>query len=162
MVFERVSLVRAMEQVVNTFRVVFEGDFITGIPKLLWVYKHVGIEVEIDRFGNMIVDPSFVEKQFRVSSRRRFASHSMYAYRSGLRACRRQLKLPLPSERMVTATPRLHGRERSGSMGPGVSPTKQAADRRASGARRRSSSTVTAPRNTEPQGFDGSPAETKT
>ena len=98
------------DAVVHTWRIVFEGDFITGIPKLLWVYKHLGIEVrgarsccvqcavgvwewcaertccwqvEIDRHGNMVVDPSFVEKQFRVSSRRRFASHSMYAYRCG-------------------------------------------------------------------------------
>lgn len=94
------------DAVVHTWRIVFEGDFITGIPKLLWVYKHLGIEVEIDRHGNMVVDPSFVEKQFRVSSRRRFASHSMYAYRDGLIACRKQLGLPmaLPRPRQDNAT----------------------------------------------------------
>lgn len=71
------------------FRVCFEGDVVTGFPKFLWLFKHVGHEVELDAFGNVMLDPTDIEKTFRSRTKRRFSSHSMYQYRDGLRAARR-------------------------------------------------------------------------
>lgn len=48
-----------------TFRVVNDRDVVTSIPKFLFLFKHVGQEVIIDRNGNYIFNPSFVERSMR-------------------------------------------------------------------------------------------------
>lgn len=52
-------------------------------------------QVVLDGSGNLIVDPSFVESQFRTRSKRHFASHSMLSYRNGLLLARELEGLPL-------------------------------------------------------------------
>lgn len=84
-------------QVPHSFRVVFDGDLVTAVPKFVRLYKHVGYEVEIDRLGNVIVDPSALEKHFRTPAKTSVSAHSMYAYRDGLRAARRAAGLPEPA-----------------------------------------------------------------
>lgn len=88
-------------QVPHSFRVVFDGDVVTGVPPGCRLYKHVGYEVrrwgqrtrvglhhptdtcvccdqaEVDKLGNVIVDPSMLEKHFRTPTKLRFAAHSM-------------------------------------------------------------------------------------
>lgn len=61
----------------NTFRVVVDGDIVSGVPSA-W-YKHVGTEVVVDRegAGNFICDPSFVERTFHTMARRNLSSHSL-------------------------------------------------------------------------------------
>tara|TARA_B100001741_G_C16159601_1_gene417412 strand:+ start:312 stop:587 length:276 start_codon:yes stop_codon:yes gene_type:complete len=54
-------------------------------------------QVELDKLGNIIVDPSLLEKHFRTPTKLRFGAHSMYAYRDGLRAARRGQGLPVPA-----------------------------------------------------------------
>ena len=44
------------------YRIVFDRDLITTIPKFCFAYKHVGTEILLDGAGNMIVSPTFVEK----------------------------------------------------------------------------------------------------
>lgn len=34
-------------KVPNHYRVVFDGDIVAGIPKMLWMYKHAGTEVRV-------------------------------------------------------------------------------------------------------------------
>jgi hypothetical protein len=63
---------------------VFDGDFVAGIPKFLWMFKHSGVEVVVDGLGNLIVDPSFVESKLRAGTKRSFVSHSMSSYKQGL------------------------------------------------------------------------------
>lgn len=46
-------------------------------------------QVELDMVGNIIVDPSYIEKQFRTPARYSWRAHSMYAYRDALREARR-------------------------------------------------------------------------
>eukprot|EP00656_Telonema_subtile_P054699 TRINITY_DN8235_c0_g1_i3.p1 TRINITY_DN8235_c0_g1~~TRINITY_DN8235_c0_g1_i3.p1 ORF type:complete len:446 (-),score=94.99 TRINITY_DN8235_c0_g1_i3:378-1715(-) len=69
------------------FRIVFKGDVVAGIPKLLWLFKHVEVEVEIDDEGHVLCDPSPLERSFVSASHRSAASHSMTSYEAGLRAC---------------------------------------------------------------------------
>ena len=38
----------------------------------------------MDRRGNLVVDPSFVERVFHLKQRSNLANHSMYAYQAGL------------------------------------------------------------------------------
>lgn len=63
----------------HTFRVCCDRDIITTLPKLFCLYKHAGCEVIVDRFGNFIVDPLYVEKLFR-SSRMSFQDHRLGQY----------------------------------------------------------------------------------
>jgi len=76
----------------NCFRVVVDGDIVTGIPRA-W-YKHVGTEVVVDCAGSLIVDPSFVERAFQTMAKRSLASHSLAVYRPALRSCL-QFEVPL-------------------------------------------------------------------
>jgi Lipase (class 3)/Wntless-like, transmembrane domain len=69
----------------RTFRLCFDRDIITTLPKFLCMYKHAGIEVIIDRVGNFIVDPLHVEKLFR-GSRTSFEDHRMRMYMMGMRS----------------------------------------------------------------------------
>jgi hypothetical protein len=45
-----------------SFRIVNDRDVVTTFPKMLFLYKHASQEIVIDRFGNYIFNPSFVEK----------------------------------------------------------------------------------------------------
>jgi len=47
----------------NSFRVVVDGDIVSGVPRT--GYKHAGTEIIVDAIGagSIIVDPSFVEKK---------------------------------------------------------------------------------------------------
>ena len=51
----------------ESFRVVVEGDVVTSVPKNSAGYRHAGTSVLTDSkdVGNIIVDPSFVERFFR-------------------------------------------------------------------------------------------------
>lgn len=69
-----------------SFRLVFDRDVITAVPKFLFLYKHIGLEIIIDGLGNCIMDPSWVENFFR-SSRRSIKDHQMSSYRMGIDAC---------------------------------------------------------------------------
>lgn len=67
----------------KSFRFVCDRDFITTIPKFLWLYKHVGIEILIDTHGNHLFEPSFIDKNFRFS-RSSWEDHSLVSYLKGL------------------------------------------------------------------------------
>lgn len=75
------------ERVLSTnFRVVVDGDIVTGVPIPSLGYKHGGTEVIIDAIGagSIIVDPSFVERQLRTQSKSSVRVHSLLVYRRGL------------------------------------------------------------------------------
>ena len=36
-----------------------------GVPMALLMYRHIGTEIVVDRYGNAIVAPTFVEQVFR-------------------------------------------------------------------------------------------------
>jgi len=66
------------------FRVVLDGDVIASVPKLCWMYKHAGTKVDLDRQGNCVVDPSFLEWQLRASAASSISSHMMSSYRRSI------------------------------------------------------------------------------
>lgn len=72
-----------------TFRVVVDGDIIPGMPKLLGMYRHAGVEVLIDAesTGNLIVRPSVVESSLIMRNRTSATNHSLTTYRDCLEAC---------------------------------------------------------------------------
>jgi hypothetical protein len=80
-----------------SFRVVFDGDIVTSMPPKvsptgcgsIAVYKHVGLEVWCDGAGNVLVDPSFVERTFRARSKTSLRAHRMSSYRRALLHARR-------------------------------------------------------------------------
>ncbi|OQR97938.1 hypothetical protein ACHHYP_09435 [Achlya hypogyna] len=74
-------------RVPDSFRVVFDGDLVAGIPRFWGLYEHVGSEVAIDGAGNVLVDPSFIERRLLVSSKTKVASHATLVYRTALRTC---------------------------------------------------------------------------
>ncbi|KDO34788.1 hypothetical protein SPRG_00849 [Saprolegnia parasitica CBS 223.65] len=71
----------------ESFRVVFDGDLVAGIPRFWGLYEHVGREVSIDGTGNVLLDPSFIERRLLVSSKTKVASHATLVYRNALRLC---------------------------------------------------------------------------
>lgn len=71
----------------TSYRVVMDGDIVPGVPDFWGLYQHVGTEISIDQEGNLIVDPSFVEKKLHVSSKRKVASHPTHVYRAGMAKC---------------------------------------------------------------------------
>lgn len=78
---------KAYDKIVpDSYRVVCDGDLVTGVPKLLFMYTHVGHEVVCDSQGNLIINPTFVEKTFRTSSRSKLRAHMMDSYRTCLDA----------------------------------------------------------------------------
>ncbi|KAH9127723.1 hypothetical protein LEN26_000022 [Aphanomyces euteiches] len=77
----------------NSYRVVLDGDLVAGIPKFWGLYQHVGTEVAIDEMGNLIVDPSFIERRLQQRTKTRVAVHGMMMYRSMLRKCFDNLEL---------------------------------------------------------------------
>jgi len=69
----------------HSFRVVVDGDAVTGLPPRFW-YQHLGTEVIIDGEGggNLIIDPSVAEKKFQIRSRSNIQHHALKHYRDGL------------------------------------------------------------------------------
>lgn len=78
-------------------------DF-AGLPKMLGLYRHCGIEVlvDADSGGNLIVQPSAVEKWLLMRHRTSAGNHSLTAYRDCMEACfdPEDLVLYLPKVRM--------------------------------------------------------------
>ncbi|KAF1328893.1 hypothetical protein FI667_g6455, partial [Globisporangium splendens] len=73
--------------VATSYRVVMDGDIVPGVPKFWGLYQHVGTEIAIDLEGNLIVDPSFVERHLHVSSKTKVATHPSSVYRASLTKC---------------------------------------------------------------------------
>uniref|UniRef100_K3WU34 Fungal lipase-type domain-containing protein n=1 Tax=Globisporangium ultimum (strain ATCC 200006 / CBS 805.95 / DAOM BR144) TaxID=431595 RepID=K3WU34_GLOUD len=71
----------------TSYRVVMDGDIVPGVPKFWGLYQHVGTEISIDLEGNLIVDPSFVERHLHVSSKTKVATHPSSVYRASLTKC---------------------------------------------------------------------------
>lgn len=57
------------------------------MPGQWGLYQHVGTEVAIDLEGNLIVDPSFVERHLHVSSKTNLATHPTNVYRNSVAKC---------------------------------------------------------------------------
>jgi hypothetical protein len=72
----------------HSYRLVNDRDIVTGIPKLISLFKHVGREIVIDKRGNLITDFTFVEKIFR--TQRNIRDHLMDNYRCALLAVIKQ------------------------------------------------------------------------
>uniref|UniRef100_A0A7S3NM01 Fungal lipase-type domain-containing protein n=1 Tax=Aureoumbra lagunensis TaxID=44058 RepID=A0A7S3NM01_9STRA len=68
----------------DSWRVVNDGDIVTGLPRFF--FKHSGIPVVVDgRTGNfLVVNPSFVEQRLRLAARRKVSSHFLESYVRGL------------------------------------------------------------------------------
>ncbi|TMW64912.1 hypothetical protein Poli38472_009079 [Pythium oligandrum] len=82
------SFVRLYDKCVPTsYRIVMDGDIVPGVPDFWGLYQHAGTEISIDLEGNLIVDPSFVEKKLHVSSKRQVATHPTHVYRSSMAKC---------------------------------------------------------------------------
>jgi hypothetical protein len=64
---------------------VVDGDIVSGVPSS--GYKHIGTNVIVDSKGkgSIIIDPSFVEKYLRMSSKTSIGAHSLNVYRRGLK-----------------------------------------------------------------------------
>jgi hypothetical protein len=73
----------------NSFRVVVDGDIVCGLPPTMG-YQHIGTQVVIDKFcsGSIIVDPSFVERRLRTSTKTSITAHILALYKQSLVAIR--------------------------------------------------------------------------
>ena len=69
----------------NSFRVVVDGDIVVGLPPTMG-YQHIGTQVVIDKFcsGSIIVDPSFVERRLRTSTKTSITAHILALYKQSL------------------------------------------------------------------------------
>eukprot|EP01116_Phalansterium_solitarium_P024518 TRINITY_DN9005_c0_g1_i1.p1 TRINITY_DN9005_c0_g1~~TRINITY_DN9005_c0_g1_i1.p1 ORF type:complete len:904 (-),score=184.14 TRINITY_DN9005_c0_g1_i1:391-3102(-) len=78
-------------QVPRSFRLVNDCDMVTSIPdsKLLWDFKHVGKEIVIDRYGNLITDLTYVERRFR-ALKSSLTDHKLDSYRQSVMECFKQ------------------------------------------------------------------------
>lgn len=68
----------------DSFRIVNDGDMITSTSL---AYCHIGTEIIIDGIegsGSIIIDPSFVERQFRVRVKTSMTVHATSAYQAGI------------------------------------------------------------------------------
>lgn len=72
------------KRVPGTFRVVNESDAVSHLS--IMGGAHVGCEVDVDRYGNYIVDPMFIERMFRPTKGRgsAIAHHSLNGYAASL------------------------------------------------------------------------------
>ncbi|EGZ29962.1 hypothetical protein PHYSODRAFT_349422 [Phytophthora sojae] len=71
----------------TSYRVVMDGDIVPGWPKFWGLYQHIGTEISLDVAGNLIVDPSFVERHLHHSSRRKTTMHGTNVYRVSIAKC---------------------------------------------------------------------------
>lgn len=65
-----------------TYRFVNNDDIVPSIPQVLFLYRHVGIEISCDEFGNVVENPSFVERSLKRGVS--VADHSLTKYCAGL------------------------------------------------------------------------------
>jgi len=72
----------------DAFRVVVDGDIVTGVPKS--GFKHAAVEILIDSnsAGTIIIDPSFVERWLRTATKASISVHLMGNYRTSLNGVR--------------------------------------------------------------------------
>ncbi|GAB5354218.1 hypothetical protein AAMO2058_000101000 [Amorphochlora amoebiformis] len=71
----------------HALRVVNSRDIVPGLPKFFCLFKHIGHEVTIDRKGNILIDPSAMEKVFIKSRSTSYKAHAMEMYTLGVKAC---------------------------------------------------------------------------
>eukprot|EP00667_Euglena_gracilis_P000312 EG_transcript_312 len=87
----------------DSYRTVNDQDVVPSIPPPVTVlggmFHHVGKEVRIDAKGNMIIQPTFLEKSF-VSGNSRIGPHKMENYKRSLEAVCMYFRMELPPERM--------------------------------------------------------------
>src|SRR5690606_2600380 len=67
----------------NCYRVVYEADPITTLPRGFKLFKHVGIEYIVNHTGDLIVNPSKGEKKL-LPQRTNILDHSLYRYAKGI------------------------------------------------------------------------------
>lgn len=103
-------------KVPRTFRVVNESDVVSFIN---FKDTHVGIEVDIDRHGNFLCEPMFLEKTFRPTKGKglSLSSHAMQGYADSLNAMTQATGLGIcPSRCLVPyVSPEMEERLRSQS-----------------------------------------------
>eukprot|EP00668_Euglena_longa_P036071 GGOE01046358.1.p1 GENE.GGOE01046358.1~~GGOE01046358.1.p1 ORF type:complete len:976 (-),score=305.94 GGOE01046358.1:146-2854(-) len=87
----------------DSYRTVNDQDVVPCIPPpvtmLGGMFHHVGKEVRIDTKGNMIIQPTFLEKSF-VSGNSRIGPHKMENYKRSLEAVCLYFRMELPQEKM--------------------------------------------------------------
>jgi len=74
----------------DSWRVVADGDVVTGVPRLF--FKHAGTPCVVDgssrKHGNnngfLVVDPSFIEKRLKIRSPSQLTAHYLESYVRGL------------------------------------------------------------------------------
>eukprot|EP01135_Chromosphaera_perkinsii_P005063 Nk52_evm10s312 gene=Nk52_evmTU10s312 len=64
------------------YQVCMDGDVITGLPSI--GYDVCGTQLIMDRLGNILINPSRVERWFKIKSKTSISSHKMATYRRGL------------------------------------------------------------------------------
>eukprot|EP00759_Apiculatamorpha_spiralis_P047289 PhF_6_TR43084/c0_g1_i1/m.65786 len=70
----------------NTFRIVNESDIVSR-ANILMDNPHVGVEISIDRYGNIICSPTFIERMLRPASKSLgIENHLMSSYAVALDA----------------------------------------------------------------------------
>ncbi|KNC78318.1 hypothetical protein SARC_09254, partial [Sphaeroforma arctica JP610] len=73
-------------------RIVNDGDPVTSVPKFIWLkvidlgYKHVGVVYIISATGDIVVDPSFMERFVKVKPKYNIAAHLTGSYRKSIAA----------------------------------------------------------------------------
>ncbi|KNC80806.1 hypothetical protein SARC_06843 [Sphaeroforma arctica JP610] len=75
----------------NSYRVVYDGDIVTGVPMKILLYRHVGTQVVVERHGNTIISPTFVERVFRSRRKRGINAHMCGSYEAALTSCVREI-----------------------------------------------------------------------
>lgn len=89
----------------DTWRVVADGDVVSGLPRFF--FKHCGTQVVVDGrkgcgSGFLIVDPSFIEKRLQLRISRKLSSHLLESYIRGLWGAA-GIDNPSPAEREMFA-----------------------------------------------------------
>eukprot|EP01134_Creolimax_fragrantissima_P004499 CFRG4499T1 len=75
----------------NSFRVVYDGDIVTAVPMKVLLYRHVGTEVVVERHGNTIISPTYVERVFRSKGKRGINAHMCGSYEAAVTSCVREI-----------------------------------------------------------------------
>lgn len=104
-----VAFCRAFDQLVpNAYRVVCDGDIVVSTPpKLAFMFRHHGQEIVVDRDGNYLFNPSFVEKSMR-GGRSSIADHTLGSYIRSLEAALQQHDEYVVQERRIARAYRLY------------------------------------------------------
>eukprot|EP00471_Norrisiella_sphaerica_P011481 CAMPEP_0184499390 /NCGR_PEP_ID=MMETSP0113_2-20130426/41373_1 /TAXON_ID=91329 /ORGANISM="Norrisiella sphaerica, Strain BC52" /LENGTH=1497 /DNA_ID=CAMNT_0026887281 /DNA_START=73 /DNA_END=4566 /DNA_ORIENTATION=- len=72
----------------NSFRLIYDRDVVPTVPDSLFfcccLYRHVGREVIVDGYGNIVCDPSHVERSIRAKRGVSINDHLLSNYEEGL------------------------------------------------------------------------------